>query len=224
MRYYPIFLDIRGRPCLVIGGGKVAERKVLSLLDAGARVTVISPTLTRSLNKLYRERKIEHYPRAYEKGDVRGFYMAFSATNDRAVNRMIAEEAKEEMVFLNVVDEPELCDFIVPSLVKRGDLLIAISTSGKSPALARQIRLELEQRFGEEYSCLLEILGRVRAKLTARKKSSYNKKLYDMLLRSKLLESIKEGRAREVDLILVNLLGEDFSLKNLGISLPGNNR
>ncbi len=221
MRYYPVFLDIRGRPCLVIGGGKVAERKTLSLLEADARVTVISPSVTRRLNKLHREGRIEYLPRPYEKGDIRGFYMVFSATDNRVVNRLIAEEAKEERVFLNVVDEPELCDFIVPSVVKRGDLLIAISTSGKSPALARRIRMELEERFGDEYACLLEILGKIRVKLTDKRYSSYNKNLYNMLLNSPILEYIRDGRKREVDLILAGLLGEDFSLESLGVRLPG---
>ena len=141
MEYYPIFMDIKGKPCVVIGGGRVAERKVLSLLNAGAKVCVVSPRLTDGIKKLVRERRVKVIKRAYKQGDIDSAFLAYSATDKREINREIFKEAKGKGILLNVVDVPDMCNFIVPSVVERGDLLIAISTSGKSPALAKRIRI-----------------------------------------------------------------------------------
>src|SRR3990170_4648140 len=200
MRYYPIFLDIKGKSCVVIGGGNVAERKVLSLLDAGAKVLVISPKLTPALKKLANKKKIGYCPKAYEKGNLKGFFLAYSATNDQKVNRDVFNEAKRQGVLLNVVDVPELCNFIVPSVVERGDLLIAVSTSGKSPAMAKKIRKKLEKEFGHEYAVFLEIMGKIRDKvLTRSKESDKNKRLFERLVNSPLIEWIKEGKKKEIN-------------------------
>lgn len=220
MQYYPAFINIKNRLCLVIGGGKVAERKTLSLLKAGARVLIISPEITSRLKRLVKEGKIEYYPKAYQNGDLRGAFLCFSATNDRLVNRMIAEEARREGIPLNVIDEPELCDFIVPSVIRRGDLHIAISTSGKNPALAKHIRLKLERQFGDEYAHLLAILGAVRRKLlTERGNYKYNKNLFKYLIKSRLLEFIRRGVEKDIDALLETFLGKGFTLKELGVSL-----
>ncbi len=220
MRYSPILLNLKDRPCLVIGGGKVAERKVFSLLNAGARVTIISPELTKKLKGLVRTKRVEYIPRVYEKGDLHGFPIAFSATNDRAVNKAIAEDARGEGVLLNVIDDPELCDFIVPSLLRRGSLVIAVSTSGKCPSMARRIRLELEERFGEEYTTLIDILGAIRLKLlTINKDFKYNKRLLDSVIDSPILEYIRNGSEKDMDIFLRGKLGKGFTLKELGVSL-----
>lgn len=209
MRYYPIFLDIKGKPCVVIGGGNVAERKVLSLLDAGAKVLVISPKLTLALKKLANKKKIGYCPKAYEKGNLKGFFLAYSATNDQKVNRDVFNEAKRQGVLLNVVDVPELCNFIVPSVVERGDLLIAISTSGKSPAMAKKIRQQLEKEFGKEYAVFLDIMGKIRDKvLTRSKESDKNKRLFERLVDSPMIEWIKEGKKKEINRFLKKILGE----------------
>lgn len=207
MRYYPIFLDIKGKPCVVIGGGNVAERKVLSLLDAGAQVLVISPKLTPALKKLANKKKIGYCPKAYEKGNLKGFFLAYSATNDQKVNRDVFNEAKRQGVLLNVVDVPELCNFIVPSVVERGDLLIAISTSGKSPAMAKKIRQQLEKEFGREYAVFLDIMGKIRDKvLTRSKESDKNKRLFERIVDSPMIEWIKEGKKKEINRFLKKIL------------------
>src|SRR3990167_2716579 len=218
MRYYPIFLDIKGKSCVVIGGGNVAEGKVLSLLDAGAKVLVISPKLTPALKKLANKKKIGYCPKAYEKGNLKGFFLAYSATNDQKVNRDVFNEAKRQGVLLNVVDVPELCNFIVPSVVERGDLLIAISTSGKSPAMAKKIREKLEKEFGREYAVFLDIMGKVREKvLTENKESDKNKRLFERLVNSPLIEWIKEGKKKEINRFLKQVLRSKFSLPDVKI-------
>ncbi|MBI5875237.1 MAG: bifunctional precorrin-2 dehydrogenase/sirohydrochlorin ferrochelatase [Deltaproteobacteria bacterium] len=207
MRYYPIFLDIKRKPCVVIGGGTVAERKVVSLLDAGARVLVISPELTPALKKLASKKKIGYCPKSYEQGDLKGFFLAYSATNNTKVNRAVFSEAKGQAVLLNVVDVPALCNFIVPSVVDRGDLLIAISTSGKSPAMAKKIRQQLEKEFGKEYAVFLEIMGKIRDKLlTVSKESDKNKKIFENIVNSPMLEWIRQGRKKEMNRFLKETL------------------
>ena len=165
MAYHPIFLNIDGKPCVVIGGGVVAERKIFSLLDGGAKVTVITPEVTPGIDELFRTGRITLHRRLYEDGDLKGHLIAYSATNRRGVNRAVQGEARREGVLLNVVDDPGLCDFITPALVQRGALLLAVSTSGKSPAMARRIREQLESLFGEEYALFLELIGAIRMKL-----------------------------------------------------------
>jgi precorrin-2 dehydrogenase/sirohydrochlorin ferrochelatase len=134
----------------VIGGGEVAERKVATLLQADGQVTVISPTLTLQLQSWVEERRITAHLRTYQKGDMHGFSLVFAATDDEELHRQTAAEAQEARIFLNVVDRPALCSFIVPALVSRGDLTLAISTSGASPAMAKKIRQELTQQFGPD--------------------------------------------------------------------------
>src|SRR5262245_27727347 len=147
MRYYPIFLDLQTRPCLVVGGGTVAERKVESLLQANAQVTVISPTCTSQLQAWAANGTIKLHPRPSRSRALQDFSVAFAATNDETLHKKIAREAKKTGVLLNVVDRPALCSFIVPAVVSRGDLTLAISTGGASPALAKKIRQTLELRF-----------------------------------------------------------------------------
>lgn len=158
--YYPVFLDLRGRDCLVIGGGRVAERKALALLRAGARVKVISPSLTPRLGKESAKGGLRHIARRYRKGDLRGAFLAIAAVDSAEENRKVAEDA--EGVLLNVVDTPSLCSFIVPSTVKRGPLQIAISTSGASPAMAKAIRKELEALYTARLGRYLSALGEKR--------------------------------------------------------------
>jgi len=164
VRYYPVFLNLQGKRCVVIGGGEVAERKVLALLDAGAAVTVISPELTERLAGLKRAGRIEHAERRYQDGDLDGAFVVIAATSDMDVNRKVSKEAGN--IPVNVVDVPDLCTFIVPSVIKRGDLTIAVSTSGASPALSRSIREELEEFYTEEFGVFLQYLAGVRRTVT----------------------------------------------------------
>ncbi|WZL71768.1 bifunctional precorrin-2 dehydrogenase/sirohydrochlorin ferrochelatase [Clostridiaceae bacterium 35-E11] len=164
-KYYPIMLDICEKDCIVVGGGQVAERKVLSLLDAEANVIIISPRITEKLHKLHKEKKIHWINRYYQEGDLKEAYLVYVATNDGKINEQCLDEARQEEILINIVDKPAMCDFIVPASIKRGDLHITISTSGKSPMLSRKIREDLGRLFGEEYAVFLEGLGRLREKV-----------------------------------------------------------
>ena len=220
MRYYPLFLDLQTRPCLVVGGGEVAERKVHSLLQAGGQVTVISPTLTRQLQSWEEERQIAVRLRSYQDGDLNGFTLVFAATDDEALHQRIACEAKKAGVLLNVVDRPALCSFIVPAMVSQGDLTLAISTSGASPALARHIRQALERQFGEEYALMLQLLARVRERVVREVRSSDERQqLFTALVESPLLDYIRERRVDQIDALLQQLVGPHCTCETLGVTL-----
>ncbi len=163
--YYPMFLDLSGGICLVIGGGGVALRKVRMLREFGGEVRVVSPRSCAGIEELAARGEITVERRAYQDGDLARARLAVAATGDDAVNRAIADEGRRLGVFVNVVDVPELSDFIVPSYVRRGDITLAISTTGQSPALARKLRSRLEEQFGEEYAALARLVGEVRAEV-----------------------------------------------------------
>jgi precorrin-2 dehydrogenase/sirohydrochlorin ferrochelatase len=163
--FYPVNLRLEGRKCLVIGGGTVAERKVKALLAAGAQITVLSPEITSLLSALVSVGSIAHIAAPYQTGRLGIFFIVICATNNAAVNRLAAEEAGSKGALVNVADAPELGDFIVPAHIVHGDLLITVSTGGKSPALARRLREELAARYGPEYGAYLEVLSRLRAEL-----------------------------------------------------------
>lgn len=153
--YYPLFLELKNRPCLVIGGGQVAFRKAESLLCCGARVTVVSPRLSAGLKQLARKGKIRWKKVPFRPGDLAGRELVVAATDDQQVNLQAAREARRRKIWINVADQPALCSFIVPSVVRRGRLVLAISTGGASPALAKWIRKDLEARYGPEFGKLL---------------------------------------------------------------------
>ena len=164
---YPMFLELAGRRCVVIGGGPIAEGKVSGLLAAGAEVTVVSPTVTDTLADLARSGRIGVRRRAYRDGDLIGAALAFAATGDSAVNAAVAAEGRRHAIWVNAADDPAHCDFILPAVVRRGALAIAVSTGGASPALARAIREELEHTIGADYAALVDVAGDVRRALRA---------------------------------------------------------
>jgi precorrin-2 dehydrogenase/sirohydrochlorin ferrochelatase len=166
--YYPAFLDLTDRPALVVGGGPVAEGKVAGLLAAGARVTVVSPALTPRLAAWAAAGRIRHVPRAYRRGDLAGHRLALVATDEPAVSGAVAAEGRERGVWLNAADEPARCDFILPAVIRRGRLVVAVSTGGASPAAARAIREELEDYLTEEHAMLVELAADARAELRHR--------------------------------------------------------
>jgi precorrin-2 dehydrogenase/sirohydrochlorin ferrochelatase len=220
MRHYPIFLDLQDCPCLVIGGGTVAERKVETLLQAQGRVTVISPTLTSKLRSWAVERQITIHERPYCPGDLQGFSLVFAATKNETVHQQIAAEARETKVLLNVVDRPALCSFIVPAIVSQGDLTLAISTGGASPALAKKIRERLEQHFGSEYDLALQLLARVRERVAAVGLSSDERQqLFTTLVNSPLLDYLRERQVDKLNRLLQKIVGKDCTLEDLGLSL-----
>ena len=159
--YFPAFLDVRGRRCLVVGGGAIAARKVHGLLECGARVTVVSPALVPELARLATMGGIDHRARAFRRADARGAMLVIAATG-RAVDDTVAEAARRHGALVNAVDRPASCDFIYGSVLRRGELQIAVSTGGRAPALAREIRRRLEPVVGSEYGPLVERVGRVR--------------------------------------------------------------
>ena len=163
--YYPIFLNISGKRCVVVGGGQVALRKVRTLLEYGASVEVVSPELCSELSQLADSGEIRVRPRSYQAGDLQDAVIAIAATNDRQINLEVVKEARKRGVLVNVVDDAESSDFIAPSYLRRGDITIAVSTGGRSPALARKIRTRLEKDFGDEYASLALLLNEVRTEV-----------------------------------------------------------
>lgn len=166
--YFPAFLDLHGKKCIVVGGGKVSLRKIKMLLDCGAKVTVISPTLHPDLTQLVNKKALHGISRKYELGDLEDAVIVIAATDVKEINEQVAEEAKRLGVFVNVIDDPDSSNIITPSFFRRGDLTVAISTAGRSPALARKLRTKLEQIFGEEYAILLPLIEEVRSELKLR--------------------------------------------------------
>ncbi len=168
MGYYPIVVEMAGRLCLVVGGGAVAERKVEGLLDVGASVTVVGPRLTERLASWVEAGTVRHVARAYRPGDLVGYALAFVATDDRAVNAQVFRDAKARGVWVNAADDPAHCDFILPSVLRRGELTVAVATGGASPALSRAIREELEAYFTDDYAALAHVVAEVRRELRRR--------------------------------------------------------
>ena len=162
--YYPMMVDLAGRRCLVVGGGRVAERKVALLLDCGAEVTVVSPVTTRKITDLAARGAIRLARRTVRSGDLDRAFLAFAATDDAQVNQSVAHEVRKAGGLVNVADAPEACNFLVPSVVRRGDLTVAISTGGGSPALARRLRERLEATIGPEYEAFLAALRELRTR------------------------------------------------------------
>jgi precorrin-2 dehydrogenase/sirohydrochlorin ferrochelatase len=168
MSYYPIFLEMKERRCLVIGGGVVAQRKVAALLQAGARATVIAPALTADLAEWSEQKRIHAVSRAYRNGDLAGYKIVFVATDDREVNAAIYAEGKSRGVWVNAADDPARCDFILPSVLRRGPLTIAVSSGATSPGLARMVREELESYFDCDYEVVAEVAAEAREELQVR--------------------------------------------------------
>ena len=166
--YYPVMLDVQGKRCVVVGGGEVALRRVKALAQHDARVEIISPDLCPELSQLAATGAVKATLREYKSGDLQGAFVAVAATDDGTTNSQVAEEAMERGVLVNVVDTPELCSFIIPSCLHRGAVTVAVSTGGKSPALARRIRTELEGSFGHEYGWLASMVEQVRSELRQR--------------------------------------------------------
>lgn len=218
MKYYPVLLDLDDKLCVVVGGGRVAERKVRSLLQVGALVKVISPQLTQSLSRLKERGKIIHSQRFYRSGDLHRAFLAIAATDDRRANERVFSQALRQKIPVNVVDDPAHSSFIVPSLVQKGDLLIAISTSGQSPALARALRQKLQKEIGAEYIYLLKLLGAVRKKiLSLGLGQKRNQIIFRKLAGKDLLLLIRKNDYTGLENRMKTLLGSGFSLKELGL-------
>jgi len=176
MSLFPMFLKLEGRPCLVIGAGAIAQEKLPSLLEAGARVKVVAPEATGPIEELARSGKISWEPRSFAASDFDGVFLVIAATSLPSVNAEVFRAAHERNVLCNAVDDPENCDFYYGSVVRRGDLQIAISTAGHSPALAQRLRKQLEVQFGPEYSDWLRELAATREDLFSQDMDSQRRK------------------------------------------------
>ena len=211
MKYYPIFLDIRDKKCVIVGGGEVAVRKAERLLDCGAKVLVISPKLTPELAALKEKNIICHIATQYSDDLLHGAALVIGATDDEKTNAQISLDARKKGISVNIVDDPQKCDFILPSLVQRGDLAITIGTGGKSPALARHLREELEARYGKEYEIFLNILGNLRVKMV--KNEGIGKDWFESLLAAGILDFIREKDREKVKNTVHNITGEEVEIE-----------
>jgi precorrin-2 dehydrogenase/sirohydrochlorin ferrochelatase len=216
MSYYPISLDLKGRICIVIGGGKVAERKVRGLLACEAEVQVISPRLTSGLSGLFRAGRLTWHGRDYRPGDLEEGFLVIAATDNEQVQQQTYEEAEERNILINVADVPTRCNFILPATVRQGDLTISVSTGGKSPALAKQLRQQLEKSFGPEYKTVVDILGGLRGKILALGRPQVeNEALFNKLLHRDMALWVKDREWEKVEHHIKTVLGKDVPLEQL---------
>lgn len=194
LMYYPIYVSLKEQPCVVIGGGKIAEGKVNGLLEAGANVTVISPDLTPRLREMADAKRIVHIARVYQHGDLAGAFMVICATNQADVNHQVWEEASANRQLVNVADDTPHCNFIVPAILRNGDLIVAISTGGKAPALAARLKERLQNQLGDEYARFLELAGELREPLARRVPDmEARKKIWYQLVDSNVMELLAQG-------------------------------
>lgn len=220
MKYYPVCLDISGRNCLVVGGGGVGTRKVKGLLESGANVTVVSLDITQTITTWAAENKIRLFKRGYKANDLEDHFMVIGATDNEVLNRQIYTDAEKRNMLCNIADRPQACNFILPAVICRGNLSIAVSTSGKSPAFARFLRLKLEKEYGMEYAGLLDLMGTIRQKLLAQEHApEEHKPLFEALISGGLLELIRKNNLTGIDALLTRVLGADFSLVQLGFPI-----
>jgi precorrin-2 dehydrogenase/sirohydrochlorin ferrochelatase len=216
MGYYPAMIDLTDRLCLVVGGGEVGRRKVSALLEAGARVRVIEPAPDEALWSGVPRDRVELKAEPFSPGHLDGVGLVVAATDDPAVNAAVFSAAWERNVLVNVVDAPAWCSFIVPAVVRRGDLLVAVSTSGASPAVAARIRREIEARYGPEWGPVLTLMRRVRERLLARgRPPAENRGLFQRLADSNLVDLVAAGDESAVNGLLAEVLGPGFSLADL---------
>ena len=204
--YYPVALDLRDRLCLVVGGGPVAEAKVEGLLEAGARVTVVSPEVTEPLAAWAIDGRIIHRPHEYRADDLDGQQLVFSATGRREATEAVVADARRRGLWVNAADDPAFCDFLLPSVLRRGRLIVAVSTGGASPALAARVRRDLEAYFAPEYDELVELAAEVRAELRSRAQRPVAKAWRGAFDRD-LVVLLAEGRRGEAKARLLERLG-----------------
>src|SRR6266508_2881292 len=209
--YYPVYIQLREQPCVVIGGGKIAEGKVDGLLEAEAKVTVISPDLTPRLHDLVNQKQITHLARTYQPGDLTGAFMVICATDRADINHQVWQEASANRQLVNVVDDTPRCNFIAPSILRKGDLTIAISTSGKAPALAVRLKERLQREIGPEYERFLELARALREPLAQHIPDFETRKaLWYELVDSEILDVLARGDETSAREIISRVVGFNF--------------
>ena len=213
MAYYPICLNITNKRCVIVGGGEVGARKAAGLVFCGALVAVLSRELAPALELMKREGRIDHIEAEYEAAYLSGAFMVIGATDSADVNKQIAADAKALGIMVNIADDPLHCDFILPAVVRQGDLVISVSTGGKSPALASKLRAELEVAFGQEYAILLDIMGAVRdEQLTRECPAEENKRIFTALVNSPIIEHIRVGNHASINNCIREVVGREIPL------------
>lgn len=216
MHYYPVHLDIQNRNCLVVGGGGVGTRKVKTLLKCGAKVTVVSPEISDQLQNIAQSARLTLKPRPYRTEDLAGMFLVIGASDDETLNRQISRDAERRNTLCNIADRPEKCNFILPAIVRRDDLVITISTSGRSPALAKKLRKKLESQFGQEYGVFLQLMGAVRSKLLSQAhEPEAHKPLFEQLIDSDLMAMIREAKTEDINALLFKILGDGYRFEEL---------
>jgi precorrin-2 dehydrogenase / sirohydrochlorin ferrochelatase len=207
VRYYPIFLDLLGLKVVVVGGGAVAERKVRTLLQCGAKIVVVSPWLTSRLTGLAKKGSIHYRKRTYRAQDLQGATMVLATTDNRKIQQIIVQDARRKRILVNVADRVELCDFIAPSILRRGDLTFAFSTGGASPGLAQKLRRDLGQQFGQAYADFLHWMGPVRQEiLRAIPLQTKRRRLFQRILNSEIIDLLKKREREKARRVLSAIL------------------
>jgi precorrin-2 dehydrogenase/sirohydrochlorin ferrochelatase len=216
MSFYPILTNLSGKKAVVVGGGDVAQRKVDSLLECNAAVHLIARDITPTLHAYIKKGEIQFLGPDFKKKSLNGAFLVIAATDDPALNHMISEFAQKKRILVNAVDQPEDCSFIVPSTIRRGDLVIAVSTSGKSPALAKKIRERISVQFGDEYKPFLSFMGYLRKIVLNQGHSQEAKsRLFHTLVDSPILEAIADEDWEKVRSILDMILGIKLSHEDI---------
>ncbi|MFH1449582.1 MAG: bifunctional precorrin-2 dehydrogenase/sirohydrochlorin ferrochelatase [bacterium] len=223
MKYYNLELNIKNKKCVVVGGGDIAYRKVLSLLECGAKVHVVSKKLNEELRVFFKENKIcshenkicSHknkiyfHEKEYQTKDLKGAFLVIGATNCLKTNEKIAKDAHKLRILVNIVDNIKLCNYIVPAVTKRGDLVISVSTAGKSPFLAKKIKDEIAKLYGQEYGELVNILGSIRKKVIQEVSDPQKRRLvWEGVVSSKTIEYLKEGNLDKVNNLIKKVIEE----------------
>ena len=213
--YYPLFADLRSRRCVVIGGGLIAQRKVTTLLDYGASVTVVSPAVTRRLAAYARQGTIRYVARRFRPADLREAWLVYGATDDARINALVVRAARARRIFTNIVDQTPLCSFIAPAIFKRGGLTVAVSTAGASPSLAKRLRSELERTVGAKYAPMLRLLAGLRA-IAKRKLPSYRdrKHYFDSLVYGRTFRLVQQGKPKTAKREALAALSRQAVLRN----------
>ncbi len=216
MSFYPVNINLENRLCLIIGGGAVAARKIESLLFCKARVRVISPDVCKKISQFIGKGKIEWLQRGYKRGDLQGAFLVMAATDRKEIQHLIVSEANDREILINVVDDPAACSFQVPAAVRRGELLLAVSTGGSSPAFSAQIKNTIEAEYGPEYGLFVDLLAKVRKSIVHDGRTQKSHKiLFEKILQLNILTYIKEENWQAVQRALAEVLPERVDVESV---------
>jgi len=209
--YYPVYLELKNQPCIVVGGGKLAEEKVIGLLAVHAKVTLISEKTTSHLKQLVEENQVTYIPRAYQHGDLTDAFMVICATDNAEINQQVWDEASAAHKLVNVVDDIPHCNFIAPAIIRNGDLTVAISTSGRAPALAVRLKERWQKELGHEYADFLELAGHLREPLAKNIPDfATRKKIWYEIVDSGILDVLAQGDEERAIEIISEKVGFEF--------------